>query len=352
MTTTNASPLRLGIVGCGSVMEHYMKAATTLAAQGKANVVMACDVRAERRAFMQQEYGVARVTDRYQDLVESPDIDLVLVLTSMNEHGPVTKAALSAGKHVLVEKPMSTNWEEAKAIMAIANKSDRYLMPAPHVVLSPTFQVMKQRIANGDIGKVCAARAVYGWSGPEWGKWFYQTGGGPIFDLGVYNIASLTGWLGPAKRVMAMTGQAIPRRKVEGEWMQIETEDNAQILLDFGEGCFASVFTGFTIEDKKAPCLELYGSKGVLQMCGDDWQPDGYEILQRGGEWQRVPETHPEWHWTAGLTHLVDCILTGHQPLVTAAHGFHVLEIMLKAMDSGRDGRAYELESRFDFSKQ
>src|SRR6266545_6640068 len=105
------TPVRIGIIGCGSVMQAYMGAAERLIYRKQGEVVAACDIRAERRALMRERYGVSRVTDRYQEIVEADEIDLVLVLTSMNEHGPITRAALEAGKHVLVEKPMSTALE-------------------------------------------------------------------------------------------------------------------------------------------------------------------------------------------------------------------------------------------------
>jgi hypothetical protein len=83
-------------------------------------------------------------------------------------------------------------------------------------------------------------------------------------------------------------------------------------------------------------------------MLGDDWDPDGYELFQnREGCWQVFKETNPDWPWTDGLNHLVECVRTRRQPLVTAAHALHVLEIMLKAQQSGREGRAFEIESTF-----
>lgn len=343
-----SNKIRIGIVGCGSVMEAYMRTAKPLIDAGTIEVVAACDVRDERQHFMREQFGVQRLGNRYEDVISASDIDLVLVLTSMNEHGPIAHAALKAGKHVLVEKPMSTSLDEAAAMVETSRSSRGFLLVAPHVILSPTFKKMAGHIRAGEIGKVCAARAIYGWSGPEWGKWFYMKGGGPIFDLGVYNITSLTGWLGPAKRVMAMTGQAIPERTVEGELMHIETEDNAQILLDFGGACYVTVFTGFTIQDKRAPAIELYGSEGVLQMLGDDWAPEGYEMFQRStGKWTRHDDARNAWPWTDGLNHMIECIQRGQKPTITPEHAYHVLEIMLKAMESGESGRAIDLKSTF-----
>ena len=223
-----------------------------------------------------------------------------------------------------------------------------YLVPAPHIILSPTYRAIHSRVRNGDIGKVLTARAFYGWAGPSWGQWFYRPGGGSLFDLGVYNVVSLTGLLGPAKRVTAMTGVAIPERVVDGEMIQVEAEDNAHVLIDFGESVFAVVTTGFTIQKYRNPAIELYGSQGVIQMMGDDWAPDGYEMWQNNvGAWQIFEETARRWPWTDGLRHFVECIQTGTRPLITPEHGYHVLEIMLKAKEAGRDGRAREIESTF-----
>src|ERR671928_107774 len=73
-----------------------------------------------------------------------------------------------------------------------------------------------------------------------------------------------------AKRVTAMTGTAIPERVVDGELMRVESEDNAHVLIDFGESVFAVVTTGFTIQQYRTPGIEIYGSTGVIQMVGED----------------------------------------------------------------------------------
>lgn len=344
-----AQPVRIGFVGCGSVMSGpYMTLATQLKHQGLVEIVAACDVAPGKRQYVLDRFGITNFTADYRELVQSADIDLVLVTTSMVEHGPIARAALEAGKHVLVEKPMAQTLEEARGLVELAKRSPGYLVPAPHVVLSPTFQTIHRRVRNGDIGKVLMARAFYGWAGPSWGPWFYQPGGGSLFDLGVYNVVSLTALIGPAKRVTAMTGVAIPERIVDGRPIEVEAEDTAHVLIDFGESVFAVVTTGFTIQKYRNPAIELYGSTGVIQMMGDDWAPDGYEMWQNSmGSWQIFEETARRWPWTDGLRHTVECIQTGTKPVITPEQAYHVLEIMLKAKDAGRDGRAREIESTF-----
>jgi predicted dehydrogenase len=345
--TRKTTPVRIGIIGCGNVLSAYRACIDKLRLRGLAGVVAACG-RASQRDAACAELGVQRFTTDAQEVIAAPDVDVVVILTSMTWHAPLVRAALEAGKHVLVEKPLATTIEGSKSLVELARGSPGLLLCAPFTILSPTFQTIARRIREGGIGKPCSARARYGWAGPTWSEWFYKPGGGCLFDLGVYCLTSLTGLLGPAKRVTAMTGVAVPEREINGRKIRVETEDNAQVLLDFGEGALAVVTTGFTMQQYRTPALEVYGTSGTIQMLGDDWDPDGYELWQNSlGAWQVFKETTPDWSWTDGLNHLIDCIRDGTQPLVTPAHAHHVLEIMIKAQQAGREGRTLSLESTF-----
>src|SRR5437867_9813136 len=345
--TRQTRPVRIGIIGCGNVLNAYRVSLDKLRIRGAAEAVVACG-RAAQRAAACEELGTPRFTTEAQEVIGSPEVEVVVILTSMTEHARLARAALEARKHVLVEKPLATSLDEAKSLTELAARSPGHLVCAPFTILSPTFQTMARHIRRGDIGKPCSARARYGWSGPWWSEWFYKPGGGCLFDLGVYCLTSLTGLLGPAKRVMAMTGVAIPEREINGRRVRVEAEDNAQVLLDFGEGAFGVVTTGFTIQQYRTPALEVYGATGTSQRLGDEWDPDGYELWQNSAvAWQLFKETTPDWPWTDGLRHLVESIRTGERPLVTPEHAHHVLEIMLKAQQSGREGQALPVESTF-----
>lgn len=345
-----ANPVRIGVVGCGSVMQGpYTGQINRQKIYGRVETVVACDVREERREKMLGSgFGYQRFTTDFEEVVSADDVDLVLITTSMQEHGMITKAALQAGKHVLVEKPMSSNLAEAAEIVEMAKTSKGLLVPAPHVVLSPTYQQMWRHIHRGDIGQPYLARAFYGWAGPSWGQWFYKQGGGSMFDLGVYNVVSLTGFLGPAKRVTGLVGTAIPERMVEGKMMKVETDDNAHICIEFANNCYAVITTGFTIQKYRVPAIEIYGSEGTIQMMGDDWDPEGYELWQnKEGAWKVFEETNPNWPWTDGINHLVECIMEGKKPIITPEQAYHVIEIMEAARAAGKDGQRREIQSTF-----
>jgi predicted dehydrogenase len=343
------SAIRIGVLGLGSVFYGpYMGMLERLAASGRARVTAVYDIDEGKRraagARLDLDPGLAGP----EAVIGSDEVDVVLVLTSMNEHGPLATRALEAGKHVLVEKPMASSLEAAAALMQLAAESPGHLICAPHVLLSPTYRAVAGRVEAGDIGPLLLARARYGWSGPDWGRWFYERGGGALFDLGVYNVTALCGLFGPARRVTAMAGVAIPERIVEGELMRVEAEDNAQVLMDFGDARFASVTTGFTMQKYRSPALELYGRDGVLQLLGDDWAPEGYELWRNASQsWELVPESDPGWQWTEGLRHLVSCIEHDREPIIRPEHAYHALEIMLAAKAAAADGRTREITSDF-----
>lgn len=344
------TPVRLGIVGLGSVFEPYSHLLRQLEVSSAATVTMVCDLVPERADRAERFLGHRpRFTTDYEQVVSSDEVDVVVVLTSMPHHGEIGIAALESGKHALVEKPMATSLDEAQKMLELSQADGApLLVVAPHVVLSPTYQALWKRITNlGQIGRVLTARGRYGWAGPDWAKWYYEPSGGALYDLGVYNVTSLTGLLGSVQRVTAMAGTAVPERLVEGERIKVASLDNMQTLLDFGDGVFAALTTGFTMQQYHTPCLELYGEKGTLQMLGDDWAPEGYQMWTPDpGSWQTYPERDPMWHWTEGLRHLVDCVRHGRRPVIRPEHAYHVLEVMYRAQEAGLDGHAREIQSR------
>lgn len=344
-------PIRIGVVGCGSVLRGgYLPIARRLCAEGLAELRAACDTRPELETEALTGLGFARFTPDYRALVSAPDIDLVLVLTPPAYHEEVARAAMLSGKHVLVEKPMALTLPGAAALVELARRSTRFLLCAPYVALSQTYRQIAALLKQGEIGPVYSARGICGHGGPDWSAWFYQPGGGgPLFDLAVYNVTTLTGWLGPVQRVTALTGIAISERVIAGQPVTVTAEDNAQLLLEFASGALAVVTSSFTIQAYRDATLELYGARGTLRMQGDDWAPNGYEIwTNETRAWETVPERDPGWDYLSGLAHLVECIQAGQSPAIDPLQAYHVLEVLLKAQEAARTGTVQVVESRFD----
>jgi predicted dehydrogenase len=319
-----------------------------LRGRGLVEVVAAADHHELRRALIQDTFRIPRFSTDARSVIEADDIDLVLVLTSVADHAQLAAAALKTGKHVLVEKPMATTLDDAAALVGVAEQAQTYLVCAPHIILSPTYQAIWWRLQQGEIGRIHLARARYGWAGPTWNEWFYVNGGGAMFDVAIYNITSLTGLLGPVRRVIAMAGVAIAERQIGNAAVDVQAEDNAQVLLDFGDATFGVVTTGFTMQQYRSPAIELYGSDGTLQMLGDDWAPQGQELWRSDiGAWRYHKDLDPAWAWTDGLRHLVESIRAGTPPIIQPAHAYHALEVVLKARIASATGTAQSVTSTF-----
>jgi predicted dehydrogenase len=336
--------LGVAVIGCGAVFSGgYSNELRSLG--GRVAVRAVCDTETEKATDAASIWSAEAVRD-YRHAVEREDVDIVCVLTSMNEHAEVACAALEAGKNVLLEKPISTTINAARDLLAVARAAPGKLVCAPHTLLSPTFAAVKHAADSGEIGNIYLARGRYGWSGPDWARWFYERGGGALFDLGVYNITTLCGLFGSVRRVTAFAGTALPTRIVAGEPVHVAVIDNAHVLLDFGDHRFASVATGFTMQRYRSPAIELYGTTGTIQLCGDDWAPEGHEIWRNDrGSWEFFPAL--PWRWTSGLSHLVDCIERGTEPASVADNALHVLEIMVGAEAAAATGEAVAINSSF-----
>ena len=345
----NSRSITIAIVGCGSVAENaYLPLAMNLVAKGKLHSVALYDKNPERSEKLSSKFKSTFAVGSLSEIAQNDDIEAVVILTSMNSHGELSAYFLEAGKHVLVEKPMATKLEDARLLVELAKAKSRFLVCAPHVLLSPDFQNMHRRISDNQIGKPLLARARYGWDGPDWGKWFYGPGGGPLFDLGVYNVTSLTALLGPARRVSCMSTLTRPERVVEGELIKVETDDTFQITIEHVGGALSTVTTAFGIQKYRGAAIEVYGLLGTIQMLGDDWAPDGIELwLNEQGSWQYLESQSRYWPWTDGLSHLVDCIITESTPYTTPEHAYHVLEVMLKSMTASSLGVTQKIDSSF-----
>ena len=179
--------LKLGIVGMGAIGSVH---AAAHQAVGDADVHAICDVDAGKLAESGDRFGVKNRFETYQELLAS-DVDAVMVCVGNTLHREVAIAALQAGKHVFLEKPMAMNADEAAEIAAAAAKADTILQMGMVWRCAPEVRVARQWVAEGLFGRVYHMRAVLVRRRgiPGLGGWFTTkaaSGGGPMIDLGVH----------------------------------------------------------------------------------------------------------------------------------------------------------------------
>ncbi|MBL8128967.1 MAG: Gfo/Idh/MocA family oxidoreductase [Chloroflexia bacterium] len=380
--------LRAGLIGCGSLsLIGILPQLAEPDAKERLELVAGADVNADRARETAARFGVPSAYADPADLMARDDIDLVLVITPIEYHYPLSMAALQAGKHVYVQKTMATTYAEAREMVEAANQRGLTLVAAPGQMLAPAMQAMKQLVDNGALGDVYWAwGSTGGWYHNEPTRqgegalgavdptWYYRPAGGPLRDVTVYMLHSLTGVMGPAQRVTAMSGIRVPQQQWRDKAIPVEVDDNSLLLLDFGNATFglAGGHASKTGALLQWGAMGIYGSGGAIETLDIEplsGHPTRLAITSREGapedaglrrtedgsyvlsSWlPHVDEAHariPEPHVYADILHAVDCIEQGRQPLISGEHGAHVVEIIEKGYLAAQTGQTQELESRF-----
>lgn len=380
--------LRAGLIGCGSLsLIGILPQLAEPDAKERLDLVAVADVNAERARQTAARFGVPYAYADPADLIARGDIDLVLVITPIEYHYPLSMAALQAGKHVYVQKTMATTYAEAREMVEAANQRGLTLVAAPGQMLAPAMQAMKQLVDNGALGDVYWAwGSTGGWYHNEPTRqgegalgavdptWYYRAAGGPLRDVTVYMLHSLTGVMGPAQRVTAMSGIRVPQQQWRDKAIPVEVDDNSLLLLDFGNATFglAGGHASKTGALLQWGAMGIYGSGGAIETLDIEplsGHPTRLAITSREGapeaaglrrtedgsyvlsNWlPHVDDAHariPEPHVYADILHAVDSIEQGRQPLISGEHGAHVVEIIEKGYLAAQTGQTQELESRF-----
>ncbi len=346
--------VKVGVIGCGSVSTQYLP---HLMKCPFAEVVSACDIKPERAKRLAEKYKVPNQYPNIGDMLAGAAFDLLVNLTDMQEHEKLNKQAIEAGKHVWSEKPLANTLAAGQGLLRLATEKKVRLWGAPCVVVSPQFRYMAEAINAGKLGRVAAAHADYGHEGPNWSAFFYEKGGGSLPDLAVYQLTTLTGLLGPAKSVSAMTSVVTPTRKVgdKGD-IKVVAEDNAMVLMDHGNGVISHVQSGFNYfnphghdgKNEQRHTLSVVGSTGYLGMVGYDWMPLGVEIAtHKQPKLKRESTEKGDYVWQMGASLAAECLATGKDFLVSPEHALHVLEVIQATRESQDTGKRVTLTSTF-----
>lgn len=355
--------VKLGVVGCGVIANAvYLRGIQQMP---EVEMVAVCDLIEERASSASRDYGVPEVYTDLATMLAESDIEMVINLTNIQAHYETNLMALEAGKHVYTEKTMTTTVAEATRLIDASREHGVLLGAAAATVLSAANQKIAQLLRTGAIGRLSfvvahhshgGAASFEGWTTDP--TWFYKPGAGPMLDLGVYDLHTLTGLLGPAKSVTALSGISIPQRTVrsgpaQGKVIDVEIDDNTLLLLDFGDATFAFLDATYCVRDRRGPRMEFYGSDGTINVNDRTVAAplsiyrDDRELGLAGWMDLEMPSA-PRWSLVSGVQHLVDCIRNPGRPVVTSGeHARHVIEIINKGYEAAREGRAMVLETTF-----
>ncbi len=346
-------PLRLGMIGCGQISARFFNQAAEL--EGVA-FVATCAAHVESAQHAAQERGCARWTTDYEELLSWPEIDGVVITTPHQMHAGMATAAAQAGKHVLIEKPMATRWDQAQALVAAVEASGVTAVALPYDH-SPVLLAGLSYLREDVVGKITAVEAELNIPGPPRSNWYYtkEAEGGAMLDTAPYALSRIASVMGPAVRVAGFTNTLIPMRLTgDGGRVHSQVDDNVTIILEYAGGqqavmrtCWAYSYSqnGTVVHGRHGDVfMTEYGQPLVVHTTREPLpgaEPIEYLAI-KGCYAPPVPAATE-----TILGHFVHCVRTGERPRCNVWQARHVIEQMMKAYESSRTGQVHNLESTF-----
>jgi predicted dehydrogenase len=340
-------PVAVALIGAGSASRAYLHTLDALVASGVAVEGLVCDRRAKTRRELVARRPGTRVVATDEEVLSS-DADLVLITTAPDSHAALTRLALGAGKHVVVEKPFAADPDEGRELAALARANGLLLAVAPFVQLSPAFGMLRTWVQEGVLGRVHSARAMYGNPGSTWASWYHASGVGPLGDLAIYNFKSLTALLGAVREIRCLQSRSgIERGSLKG---REPDPDVVHVMLTHAQGATSAVMASHAVWAYRRPAIELYGSEGTANLLGDDWDPEGIEVFREDwGHWRGYASPDRTWNWTHGLRSAVEALRSGRWDVFSLDHDVHVLDVVEACRRSAAgDGTMVAVTSAFD----
>lgn len=368
--------VRFGVVGAGSVaLRGILPHLGQEDVQDRVRLAAVCDPSSGRAEAAAARFGVERAFTNLEDLLADGGVDAVSIASPIGLHFEQGRRALEAGKHVHFNKTMATTLAEADALIDLARDRGRKVIASPGQMLFPHNRRIKDLIAEGAIGRLCWAacgvalgtyhedesvrhgdNALSGID-PSW--YFRKPGGGPLYDVTVYALHALTGILGSARRVTALSGLRLRERPFAGRMVPCDADDTTLMLLDFGDSLFALAYGAVAGSVTEGFSPSFFGTAGSIVGRTLNGRPFDYpgrgeaeQATDGLGNHRLLPHVvgkHrelEEMHVYEDIMQLVDWIRDGTPSIVSAEHARHVIEIIGAAYRAAETGQTQELTTR------
>ncbi len=342
-------PMNIGIIGCGNIFPAYAKGCGIFRAL---NLKACADINADAAAAKAKDFGIEAAS--IAELLADPSIELVINLTLPKVHAKVGMEILQAGKHVYSEKPLALDVSEGKALLDFAAEKGLRVGCAPDTFLGAGLQTARKVIDDGGIGRPLSGTAFLLFAGPE--SWhpspafFYQKGGGPMFDMGPYYATALIHLLGPVGAVCAMTSMPRTERMATskesfGKMLPVEVPTHYSGSLLFASGAIVNMAVSFDVvaSTRNASHIEICGSEGSVGAPDPNTFGGPVNVFRAGGEnWTEMPLAfdYAENSRGIGVADMVHAIRSGRPHRCDGNLALHALEVM-KAFEESSSSRAW-----------
>jgi predicted dehydrogenase len=341
--------VRVGVIGCGAISGAYLGMAKNFPA---VEIAAVADLDMSRAQAAAEKYSIPRALS-VDDLIDDEEIEIVLNLTIPKAHVPVALRALKAGKHTFCEKPLGIDRAEGKKVIALAKKKNLRVGCAPDTFMGAGIQTARKLIDDGAIGRPVAFTAFMQCRGHEtWHpnpQFYYEVGGGPMFDMGPYYLTALLNLLGPVKRISGLAAIAIPDRTItsealKGTKIRVETPDHITGLIEFENGAIGTIIQSFAVLEgghSNAHPIIINGTDGAMHV-PDPNGFDGTVKLRKVGEKEPVEMPHTfvtGYGRSVGLADMAVALRSGREHRASGEQALAVLDLMAGFLDSSKSGK-------------
>ena len=349
----SVKPVKVGVIGCGAISDAYFKANTTFEIL---DFVACADLVPDRAKEKAEKHNIPRACSP-KELLADDDIEIVINLTVPKAHAEVNLAIIDAGKSAHVEKPLAVTRADGKAQLAAAKKKGVLLGGAPDTFYGGGHQTSRKLIEDGWIGKPVAATAfmmsggVEGWHPNPW--FYYDVGGGPMFDMGPYYLTALVNLFGPARRITGSTSKGQEQRVIsngieDGKVIDVVVPTHVAGTIDFANGVVATVVMSFDIPGgANLPNIEVYGTEGTISVPDPNGFGGPVSVRRFDGERLDVPLTHgyADGNRGIGAADIAYALRCGKKHRANGEVAYHVLDMMHAFHDSSDSEKHVHLES-------
>ncbi len=348
------SKIKIGVIGVGNISQAHIGAYLK---NPNVELYAFCDIREERLKEMGEKYGITRLFTNKEDMLALPELDAVSVCTWNSAHAPCTIAALNAGKHVLCEKPMAMNEEEAKEMKEAAERNGKLLMVGFVRRYGNDSRILQDFIKKDFLGEIYYSKATYLRRDGNPGGWFgdkSRSGGGPLIDLGVH-VIDLVRFLSGNPKPVSVYGATF--RKLNNREDSIggtkylsasvtnndicDVEDLASAMIRFDNGEVLAVEASFNLNLKEdTGTIELFGTKAGAKL-----DPEIELFTDICNYQSNVNLAFPsslsfEGLFEGEINHYIDCIMNGTECISPAEDGvvmMKILDAIYKSAETGHE---------------
>jgi len=342
--------IRVGIIGLGMGRHH----ARAYKESGKADIVALCDMNEKLLAEYKALYPGAATYTTVDEMLAAGGLDAVSVALPNHLHAPVAIAALRAGAHVLCEKPMATNAQEAEQMLQAARQAGKKLMIHFNYRFSPPSRFLKRYVDEGNLGQIYYAhtRWLRARGIPKLGGWFgikSLSGGGPLIDLGVHRL-DLAMWLMGYPRavsVSASTFGLLGARLAKETKARYDVEDMAVALIRLSNGATLNLEVSWAggTDRREDMMTGIYGTAGaaIQRNAGEGYDFEAVALRDQDGALVQVtPRIYPP--CPSAAESFVQCIIDDCPPEASAENGLEMMRIIDAIYRSAAEGHEVRLD--------